>query len=159
MKALAVRTLAALVAAFVAPTTSALSAPVAADPAPATATCPDFLPAETRCWTGRAAKGGFYWIAVPKGWNGALIVHAHGGPRTGAPEANDPLEDLERFSMTVQEGFAWAGSTYRRGGYGVRMAAEDTEDLRQIFWDAFGRPRRTLLHGQSWGGQCRGQGG
>ena len=152
MKVLAVRTLAALVAAVVAPATSSLAASVAADPVPTTATCPDFLPAETRCWTGRAAKGGFYWIAVPKTWNGALIVHAHGGPRTGAPEANDPLEDLERFSMTVQEGFAWAGSTYRRGGYGVRMAAEDTDDLRQIFWDAFGRPRRTLLHGQSWGG-------
>ena len=54
--------------------------------------------------------------------------------------------------MTVKEGFAWAGSTYRRGGYGVRMAAEDTDDLRRIFWDAFGRPRRTILHGQSWGG-------
>ena len=64
MKALTVRTLAVLVAAVVAPTTSALAAPVAADSAPATATCPDFLPAETRCWTGRAAKGGFYWIAV-----------------------------------------------------------------------------------------------
>ncbi len=72
MKVLSDRTLAALVAAFVAPTTSAASAPVAADPAPATATCPDFLPAETRCWTGRAAKGGFYWIAVPKAWNGAI---------------------------------------------------------------------------------------
>ena len=122
------------------------------DPAPDPAACPDFLPQQTRCWSGRAAKGGYYWIAVPKDWNGTLVVHAHGGPRTATPEANDPLEDLERFSMTVKEGYAWAGSTYRRGGYGVRMAAEDTDDLRQIFWDAFGKPRRTILHGQSWGG-------
>lgn len=119
---------------------------------PATAVCPEVLPAETRCWSGRAVKGGYYWIAVPKDWNGALVVHAHGGPRTSTPDAADPLEDLERFSMTVREGFAWAGSTYRRGGYGVRMAAEDTDDLRQIFWDAFGRPRLSILHGQSWGG-------
>lgn len=131
-------------------TTQPVAAP--SDPSPDPAACPDFLPQETRCWSGRAAKGGFYWIAVPKDWNGTLVVHAHGGPRTATPEANDPLEDLERFSMTVEEGFAWAGSTYRRGGYGVRMAAEDTDDLRRIFWDAFGRPRRTLLHGQSWGG-------
>lgn len=121
-------------------------------PSPAEAACPDTLPQGTRCWSGQAAKGGFYWIAVPQNWNGTLIVHAHGGPRTSAPKIDDPLEDLNRFSMTVKEGFAWAGSTYRRGGYGVRMAAEDTNDLRQLFWDQFGRPRRTLLHGQSWGG-------
>ncbi len=130
------------------------AAPVAtpSDPSPDPAACPDFLPQQTRCWSGRAAKGGYYWIAVPHDWNGVLVVHAHGGPRTADPQPNDPLEDLERFSMTVQEGFAWAGSTYRRGGYGARMAAEDTDDLRRIFWGAFGRPRRTLLHGQSWGG-------
>lgn len=116
------------------------------------AACPDFLPAGTRCWAGPGPKGGYYWIAIPGDWNGTLVVHAHGGPRTGEPGPNDPLEDLERFSMTVREGYAWAGHTYRRGGYGVRMAAEDTEDLRRLFWDAFGRPRRTLLHGQSWGG-------
>lgn len=121
-------------------------------PPPTEVACPDFLPQQAHCWSGRAAKGGYYWIARPENWNGSLIVHAHGGPRTGEPQADDPLEDLERFSMTVKEGFAWAGSTYRRGGYGVRMAAEDTDDLRQIFWDAFGRPNRTILHGQSWGG-------
>ena len=135
-----------------APFAAAQDAPAASAPAPAPAVCPDFLPQQAHCWSGRAAKGGYYWIAVPENWNGSLIVHAHGGPRTGEPKADDPLEDLERFSMTVKEGFAWAGSTYRRGGYGVRMAAEDTDDLRQIFWDAFGRPRRTILHGQSWGG-------
>lgn len=129
------------------------AAPVAAsDPSPEPTACPDFLPRETRCWSGQAAKGGYYWIAVPADWNGVLVVHAHGGPRTTPPEVDDQLDDLQRFSMTVKEGYAWAGSTYRRGGYGVRMAAEDTDDLRQIFWNTFGKPRRTLLHGQSWGG-------
>ena len=37
------------------------------------------------------------------------------------------------------------------GGYGVTMAAEDVEQLRRIFVKAFGPPRRTLLHGQSYG--------
>ncbi len=136
-----------------APFAAAQDAPAVSSPsAPAPAVCPDFLPQQAHCWSGQAAKGGYYWIAMPENWNGSLIVHAHGGPRTGVPRADDPLEDLERFSMTVKEGFAWAGSTYRRGGYGVRMAAQDTDDLRQIFWDAFGRPRRSILHGQSWGG-------
>lgn len=123
-------------------------------PAPpeANARCPSALPAGTRCFKGQSETGAFWWIAVPADWNGSLVVHAHGGPRTGAPEADDPVEDLQRFAVMVREGYAWAGSTYRRGGYGVRMAAEDTDQLRQIFWDRFGRPARTILHGQSWGG-------
>ena len=124
----------------------------AGDSSPATATCPDYLPDGTRCFKGQGPKGGYYWTAIPADWNGTLVVHSHGGPRTATPAQDDPLEDLERFSMVVREGYAWTGSTYRRGGYGVRMAAEDTDDVRQVFWDAFGRPQRTILHGQSWGG-------
>lgn len=52
----------------------------------------------------------------------------------------------------VDEGYAWAGSSYRRGGYGTRMAAADTENLRRLFVDEFGKPNRTYVHGQSWGG-------
>lgn len=114
--------------------------------------CPQFLPRGAQCWSGRSNLGGYYWIAKPAEWNGVLVVHAHGGPRLGQPAPEGPLEDLERFSSMLREGFAWAGSTYRRGGYGVRMAAEDTEELRVLFWQTFGRPRRTVLHGQSWGG-------
>ena len=119
---------------------------------PAQRACPSFLPEGARCWADQAELGGYYWIAMPQNWNGVLVVHAHGGPRLTAPAADDPLEDLERFSAMVREGYAWAGSTYRRAGFGVRMAAEDTNDLRRIFWESFGRPRRTILHGQSWGG-------
>ena len=119
---------------------------------PAAATCPDALPEGARCFSGRSAAGAFYWIAYPADWNGTLIVHSHGGPRRGEPQADDPVPDLSRFSVMVSEGYAWAGSTCRRGGYGVRMATRDTDDLRQIVWDRFGRPERTLLHGQSWGG-------
>ncbi len=119
---------------------------------PEQASCPPSLPSGTTCHAGRSVDGAWYWTAYPADWNGTLIVHAHGGPRTGPPQRDDPVEDLDRFSMMVREGYAWAGSTYRRGGYGVRMAARDTDDLRQIVWDRFGRPARTVLHGQSWGG-------
>ena len=133
-----------------------LAVPAAADETaraePAPIACPDTVGAGTRCLSGRDPNGAFYVIAMPAGWNGHLIVHAHGGPRTGEPEATDPLEDLDRFSVMVRQGYAWVGSTYRRGGYGVRMAAEDTDNSRKIFQDLFGRPERTILHGQSWGG-------
>ncbi|QND52867.1 alpha/beta hydrolase [Phyllobacterium sp. 628] len=116
------------------------------------AQCPAKLPADTDCYSGQDKNGAFYWIARPKNWNGILVLHTHGGPRLSRPNIDDPVEDLERFAVTVSEGYAWAGSSYRREGYGVRMAAEDTENLRLIAWDKLGRPRLTLLHGQSWGG-------
>jgi hypothetical protein len=116
-----------------------------------TRACPDGLPAETRCLSGQDVNGAWYWIAIPKTWNGSLVVHAHGGPRLKAPKPDDAIDDLQRFSVTVAEGFAWAGSNYRRSGFGVRSAAADTDSLRKIFWEKFGRPKRTLLHGQSWG--------
>jgi hypothetical protein len=129
-------------------------APIAA-PAPAAAACPDAVPAGARCFTGEDGAGAFYWIAIPAKWNpatGVLVMHAHGGPAdTGPARPERSREDLQRWAVTVKAGHAWAGSTYRRGGYGVTMAAEDTERLRRIFVQHFGRPRRTLLHGQSYG--------
>lgn len=114
--------------------------------------CPASVGREVRCLSGRDVNGAWYVIAMPTTWNRKLIVHTHGGPRTGEPEAPDSLEDLDRFSVMVKQGYAWIGSTYRRGGYGVRMAAEDADNSRKIFWARFGRPARTILHGQSWGG-------
>ena len=124
------------------------------DPASATTPidCPESVGAGVSCLSGRDANGAWYVIAMPADWNRRLIVHAHGGPRMGDPEAADPLEDLDRFSVMARQGYAWIGTTYRRGGYGVRMAAEDTDNSRKIFWSRFGRPERTILHGQSWGG-------
>jgi len=119
---------------------------------PSDKACPAGLPAETRCLAGQDANGAWYWIAIPKAWNGTLVLHTHGGPRLKAPKPDDAVEDLQRFAVTVAEGYAWAGSNYRREGYGVRSAAEDSDNLRKLFWDAFGRPKRTVLHGQSWGG-------
>jgi len=116
------------------------------------ATCPAGLESVAQCYRGSDANGARYWIAVPRQWNHMLVVHAHGGPRLSQATNDNNVEDLERFAVTVKQGFAWAGSTYRRPGYGVKMAAEDTENLRKIFIERFGKPERTILHGQSWGG-------
>ncbi|CAN5855909.1 DUF6351 family protein [soil metagenome] len=125
----------------------------AAEPLPPqSADCPASVPTEARCYNGRDAEGALYWIAIPAQWNRVLVMHSHGGPETGAPTLERGAEDLKRWSVMVKAGYAWAGSTYRRGGYGVTMAAEDTERLRKIFIARFGPPRRTILHGQSYGG-------
>lgn len=120
--------------------------------------CPPELQGEATCYTGADENGSHYWIAIPENWNKTLVMHAHGGPRLGAINKNSNLADLKRFAVTVRQGFAWAGASYRRPGYGVRMAAEDTENLRQIFVKHFGTPKHTILHGQSWGGNVAAKG-
>lgn len=118
---------------------------------PQAAPCPEGVAADAHCYNGRDAEGALYWIAMPADWNKVLVVHAHGGPEVGAPSLARSAEDLQRWAVMVKAGYAWAGSSYRRGGYGVTMAAEDTERLRQLFIERFGKPRRTVLHGQSYG--------
>jgi len=131
---------------------AALPAAGRAAAAPAETPCPAVLAGAITCYTGVDDRGAHYWIARPLSWNGTLIVHAHGGPRLGDPKPDSEKPDLERFAVTVQQGYAWIASSYRRGGYGVRMAAEDSETARQIFVARFGQPRHTIVHGQSWGG-------
>jgi hypothetical protein len=130
----------------------ALAAPAFADEAaPAPAACPSSLP-DAKCYQGQDENGAWYWIAIPANWNHELIVHAHGGPSIKPPQPDTSKADLDRFSVMVRQGYAWIGSSYRRGGYGVRMAAADTDHARALFWRVFGKPQRTILHGQSWGG-------
>lgn len=126
--------------------------------APGEAECPATLQAVAHCYTGTDRHGATYWIAVPARWNGTLVMHAHGGPRLTPIRRDSEKPDLERFAVTVREGYAWAASSYRRPGYGVRMAAEDTDNLRRIFIQAVGKPRYTIFHGQSWGGNVAAKG-
>jgi len=138
-----------------APRDAATSAPVIKQALDAThpqhAVCPTGLPETTRCLSGRDDAGAYWWIAVPTPWTGVLVMHAHGGPELGSPKPERSAEDLQRWSIMVKAGHAWAGSTYRQGGVEVRAAAEDTERLRALFSRHVAAPRRTVLHGQSWG--------
>jgi pimeloyl-ACP methyl ester carboxylesterase len=120
--------------------------------APAALACPQAeLPANTKCLRGQDSAGAHYLIAMPEKWSGVLVVHAHGGPVLGEPKAARADEDINRWSITVREGHAWAGSVFRQGGFAVTSAAEDTERVRRIFIAHVAKPRTTLLHGQSWG--------
>lgn len=119
--------------------------------APQAMACPKEVPADTRCLGGRDSAGAYYLIAVPKAWSGVLVLHAHGGPSLGEPAMARAEEDLVRWAVTVRAGHAWAGSTFAQPGVAVRAAAVDTERLRRIFLQHVAQPRRTLLHGQSWG--------
>jgi CubicO group peptidase (beta-lactamase class C family) len=123
----------------------------AADTLAHPATCPDGVAAGSRCLSGRDSQGAYYWFAVPPDWTGTLVVHAHGGPELGEPKADRVPLDLTRWSVWTRAGFAYAGSGFHQGGVAVRSAAEDVERVRRLFIAQIGAPKRTVLHGQSWG--------
>jgi alpha-beta hydrolase superfamily lysophospholipase len=118
--------------------------------------CPKEVPAGARCFQDRDENGAYVLAAVPKNWSGVLVVHSHGGPRTAPLDRKANDEDLSRFAFFVGEGHAWVNSSYRRPGFGVAMAVEDTESARRHFLDKIvplvGKPRLVVAHGQSWGG-------
>ncbi len=113
--------------------------------------CPQGVPAGAKCLRGQDSTSAHYLIVMPAQWSGVLVVHAHGGPALGEPKRTRADEDIKRWAITVREGHAWAGSVFRQGGFAVTTAAEDTERVRRIFVDHVAKPKRTLLHGQSWG--------
>jgi pimeloyl-ACP methyl ester carboxylesterase len=119
--------------------------------APVAAACPEGVPSGVRCLRGQDSAGAHYLIAMPAQWSGVLVAHAHGGPALGEPKASRADEDIKRWAITLAQGHAWAGSVFGQGGFAVTAAAQDTERVRRIFVDHVASPRRTLLHGQSWG--------
>lgn len=136
---------------FTAPEPSTSASPTAAvraDVQPAA--CPKGLDATTTCYRGLDAAGAHVMMAMPKPWNGALIVHAHGGPPLDI-KVERADEDLTRWSIWPRAGYAYAASVFRVPGVAVTSAADDTERVRQLFVQRFGKPQRTWLHGQSWG--------
>lgn len=122
---------------------------------PQAISCPQHVPADARCFAAVSKAGAHLMAILPAGWQpaqGAAVMHAHGGPGLGKASIKRVEEDATRWAVVPSSGYAWAGTSYRRGGYGVAMAAQDMEDLRAWFVAEFGQPRRMLLHGQSYGG-------
>jgi alpha-beta hydrolase superfamily lysophospholipase len=93
--------------------------------------------------------GGAYRIEVPSEWNGALVLFAHGyrGEGPDIVVSDSPIRE-----HLIEEGYAWAASSYRGNGYRPDWGVDDTLALREIFIQRHGAPRWTILDGQSMGG-------
>jgi pimeloyl-ACP methyl ester carboxylesterase len=122
----------------------------AAEKAP-TIGCPVAVAAIATCYSAKLPSGAYVTAAMPKTWNGNLVVFAHGGPSLNPPTANDSMAALGN-AVEVRQGYAWVASSYRREGYGASFAAEDTEDARKFFVERIEKPKRTILRGTSYGG-------
>src|SRR5215831_17927392 len=88
-------------------------------------------------------EGGQYVIEVPAGWNGGLVLFAHGLDGSLA----SPL------SLHLREqGYALVASSYRTLGYRVDLFIDDMRALFDLFVREVRRPRWAIIHGQSMGG-------
>lgn len=119
---------------------------------PAVTACPPAVAGIATCYSERLGSGAYVLAAMPKDWNGNLIVFGHGGPAVVPPTATTSQNDLAKYSFAVKSGYAWIASSYRREGYGVQMAVEDSDQARKFFIERIAKPRRTIYHGASYGG-------
>ena len=94
-------------------------------------------------------EGGVYRMEVPADWNGGLVMYAH-GYRGEGPDlfVSDP--PIRRH--LIENGYAWAASSFRGNSYRPDFGVEDTLRLRDMFTTEFRAPRWTILYGTSMGG-------
>ena len=104
--------------------------------------------------------GAAYQIEVPANWNGKLVMYAHGF-RGNIPALTVGPPSIRRH--LIQQGYAWAASSYSRNYYDVRAGVEDTNKLANNFnaiTTAAGRtlaaPTRIYITGHSMGGHITG---
>ena len=109
----------------------------------------------TSRWAG-VLGGAQYHVEVPANWNGKLVMYAHGyAGETNLLSVNDP--SIRRY--LIQNGYAWAASSYSKNFYDVRVGVEDTNALALEFnkiAKANGRelaaPSKLYITGHSMGG-------
>jgi poly(3-hydroxybutyrate) depolymerase len=109
---------------------------------------------EARVLTG--IKGGAsYQIEVPADWNGELVIYAHGYNGTGDLLcAGPPPAGLRQHY--IDDGYAWAASSYATNGYDVAQGVKDSHALLSVFETRVDAPSRVYMTGVSMGGHITG---
>jgi hypothetical protein len=102
-------------------------------------------------WTGIASDGSAYRVEVPPNWNGTLVMYAHGYRGTG----NEVwIDDPQLRQYFVDNGFAWAASSYATNGYDPGDGVVDTHDLLVAFPSITRlHARQAIMSGESMGGE------
>ncbi len=97
-----------------------------------------------------------YDIEIPPAWNGRLALYAHGyaGQGTVLTVGPPPFGLRQRL---LDQGYAWAASSYYDNGYDVRAGVLSTHELARFFARTVARPRQRLIIGVSMGGHVTGR--
>lgn len=92
-------------------------------------------------WAG-VLNGASYQIEVPATWNGMLVMWAHGYAGTGPNLPPNSIPIMRRYLL--DNGYAWASSSYTKNYYDVRAGVEDTNALAINFTALAAGNGRTL---------------
>ncbi|MFK8024945.1 MAG: prolyl oligopeptidase family serine peptidase [Ilumatobacter sp.] len=84
----------------------------------------DALEGATASWGD--IDGAAYRVEMPDDWNGDLVMWAHGYRGEGLELSVDNPPIREHL---IEQGYAWAASSYGRNGYAVRQGVDDTKAL------------------------------
>jgi hypothetical protein len=96
-------------------------------------------------------KNAGYRIEVPADWNGDLVMWAHGFRGTDTRLFFNP-EEVPFRRWLLENGYAWAASTYSANDYNIEAGVRDTRKLKILFQTRYGPPGLTYLTGASMGG-------
>ncbi len=97
-----------------------------------------------------------YTIEVPPRWNGRLAMWAHGYRGATTVLSVDPPAYGLRTRL-LNQGYAWAASSYYANDYDVRAGVTGTHDLAVRFGSLVGKPSKVFLAGVSMGGHITGR--
>lgn len=133
--------------------TALVAVPAAAEPPPGYFVDESKLPfgalpgTDTQRLWGVHGGAGFR-VEVPAGWNGRLVLWAHGFRGAGLELTvdNHPLRP-----WLITNGYAWAASSFATNGYDPAQGVKDTHDLALLFNGLVGRPEVTYITGASMG--------
>lgn len=92
-----------------------------------------------------------YYIEVPDVWNGELVMFAH-GYRGESTTLSVSAPNRALRSLFIEQGYAWAASSYSENSYAPGIGADDTLALKRFFEKEHGEAKRTYLYGESMGG-------
>ena len=95
----------------------------------------------TSRWAG-VLNGAAYQVEVPANWNGKLVMYAHGYAGAGL-ELAVGAPSIRRY--LIQNGYAWAASSYSKNNYDVRAGVEDTNALALEFTKIAEKNSRSLV--------------
>ena len=107
------------------------------------------------CHDGTLDSGALYRVCYPSGWNGDLVVYAHGYVVADEPLAipDDQIQGQSIAQVVNGLGYAYATTSYRANGLVADEAVDDVaqlvDELRRRFTPD---PSRTFLVGVSEGG-------
>jgi hypothetical protein len=101
-------------------------------------------------------RHGAYIIEVPPQWNGDLVMWTHGYRGQGTVLTSE----VPAFGLRLRvlnQGYAWAASSYYDNGFDIRAGVLSTQDLAELFGSIVGKPHRTYIAGVSMGGYIIGR--